>query len=176
METVTQGYNATSTTTSTGTGTTLPYTMTIGTEDVKTFTQAEVDKIVGERLSRQKQKYEDYDDLKEKAARFDEIEEQSKSELQKATERADKLQAEIDGLKNAEKIRTMREKVALETGLPVNLLSGDTEEACKEQAKNIIEFAKPNGYPQVKDGGEILNRQKMTTKQQFAQWAEQALN
>lgn len=36
-------------------------------ESEKTFTQADVDRIVGERLSREKGKYSDYDDLKEVA-------------------------------------------------------------------------------------------------------------
>ena len=58
----------------------------------KTFTQKELDAIVAERLKRERTKYEGFDELKAKAAKFDELEEASKSELQKVTERAEKLQ------------------------------------------------------------------------------------
>ena len=54
----------------------------------RTFTQAEMDAIIGERLSRERAKFADYDDLKAKASKFDATEEASKSELQKATEKA----------------------------------------------------------------------------------------
>ena len=49
----------------------------------KTFTQAELDAIVGDRLKRQKAQFADYDDVKAKASKYDEIEQQSKTELEK---------------------------------------------------------------------------------------------
>ena len=74
----------------------------------RTFSQSELNVIVEDRLKRDREKYSDYNELKAKAAKFDKIEEESKSELQKATERAEALQAELDGLKSAEAIRVMR--------------------------------------------------------------------
>ena len=35
--------------------------------------------------------------------------------------------------------------------MPVDLIQGETEEECTEQAKKIAKFAKP-GYPNVRDG------------------------
>jgi hypothetical protein len=58
-----------------------------------TFTQTDVDRIVQERLGRQKAQFKDYDDLKAKAAEFDKIAESQKSELQKAQERAEAAEA-----------------------------------------------------------------------------------
>ena len=145
-------------------------TATQETQNEAKFTQADLDRIVQDRLSREREKYGDYDALKAKAAKFDQIEEESKSELQKATERATALQGELDALKNAEKIRVMREKVAHDTGVPVTLLTGDSEDACKEQAKNILEFSRPAGYPNVKDGGEVRTTGKRTTRDSFAEW------
>ena len=110
---------------------------TVVNEVEKTFTQAELDQIVQDRLKREREKYGDYNSLKEKAARLDEIEEASKTELQKATERAEKLQAELSAMKHADEIRTIRDKVAQATGVPVGLLSGETEDACTEQANAI---------------------------------------
>ena len=140
----------------------------------KTFTQAEVDAIVGDRLKRDRQKYADYETLKEKADKFDELEESNKSELQKAMERGDALQVELDKLKGANAIRELRNKVAEETGIPAHLLTGKTEDECREQAEAIAEYAKPSGYPNVRDGGEVRNTGKPTTRQQFAEWANKA--
>ena len=51
------------------------------TTDTKTFTQAELDAVVKDRLKREREKYSDYEDLKAKAAKFDEAEEANKTEL-----------------------------------------------------------------------------------------------
>lgn len=142
----------------------------------KTFTQAEVDAIVGDRLKRDRQKYADYDTLKEKADKFDAMEEANKSELQKAIERGDALQVELDKLKGANAVREMRNKVAEETGVPAHLLTGKTEDECREQAQAIVEYAKPSSYPAIKDGGEVRHTGKATTRQQFAEWANKAFN
>ena len=107
---------------------------------------------------------------------MDEIEEASKTELQKATERAEKLESELTQLRRAEEIRQIRDKVASTTGVPATLLSGETEESCIEQAKAIMDFKSSNGYPTVKDAGEIQNTVKGSTRQQFADWANEALN
>lgn len=54
----------------------------------KTFTQADLDRVVAERLARAKPK--DYDDLKTKAAEFDKLREASQSDLEKAVAAARK--------------------------------------------------------------------------------------
>jgi len=60
----------------------------------RTFTQADVDRIVQERLARAKSTPPpDYDDLKEKAAEFDKLQESNRSDLERATERAEKAEA-----------------------------------------------------------------------------------
>ena len=45
----------------------------------KTFTQSQLNAIVADRLSREREKYAGYDELKEKAAQFDEMQEANKS-------------------------------------------------------------------------------------------------
>lgn len=57
-------------------------------QEERTFTQAEMNAIIQERVARERGKYADYDDLKAKAAQYDEAQEASKSDLQKAVERA----------------------------------------------------------------------------------------
>lgn len=69
----------------------------------KTFTQAELDAIVTDRLKREGQKYSDYDTLKAQAAKVQEFEEAQKTELQKANEAresADKRALEADARAN----------------------------------------------------------------------------
>lgn len=141
----------------------------------KTFTQAELDQIVKERLTREHEKYRDFETLKEKAAKLDEIEAKGKSELEKITEKNVKLEKELEALKKADSIRTVRDKVAAETGVPATLLSGETEDDCKEQAKAILEFKSSEGYPAVQDGGELQNKQKGSTNQQFADWMNKVM-
>ena len=144
----------------------------------KTFTQKELDAIVAERLKRERTKYEGFDELKAKAAKFDELEEASKSELQKVTERAEKLQSELDSIKKTQSLKELRERVAKEAGVPVSsmsLITGETEEVCKEQAKTIMAMLEPGSYPQVPDGGEVHNVGKGSAREQFNQWASQVL-
>lgn len=142
-----------------------------GGQDQKTFTQEEVNNIVKERLRKESSKYDDYEALKEKAKKLDELEEAGKSELEKATKKNAELQAQIDSFKKQGELRELREKVAKEVGVPAELLTGDTEETCKEHAKAILEFAKKGKYPDVPDGGEPPKTGGGTkTRDQFADW------
>lgn len=137
----------------------------------ETFTQEDVNRIVAKRVA----KYSDYEALKEKAAKYDELEEANKSELQKATERADSLQAELDAMKSAEQLRTLREEVSSSKGVPASLLTGSTKEECEAQADQLLNWAKPNSYPRVPDGGEPAGNVKKATREQFADWLNQNL-
>jgi len=141
-------------------------------QENRTFTQDEVNAIIADRLKRESSKYSDYESLRAKASKFDEMEEANKSELQKATEKADALQKKLDDLTKSNSVRDIRDKISSETGVPANLLSGDTEETCKAQAEAILKFAQqPISYPSVKDGGEIQNRNgKKTAQDQFTDW------
>ena len=96
-------------------------------------------------------------------------------ELQKAQQQAAQLQQELDTMKAAETIRLTREKVAGEKKVPAHLLTGDTEEACAKQADEILAFAQPSGYPQIRDGGDPRNPPAPTTRQKFADWAKDNL-
>ena len=142
-------------------------------QEPRVFTQEEVNSFLAKDRKQMTEKYADYEALKEKASRLDEIEAANKSELEKANEKAAKLETELKAIKEAEKIREIRESVAKETGIPANLLTGTTEEECKTQAAAIADFAKPSPYPVIKDGGEINNVGKPSTRQQFEEWTKQ---
>ncbi len=149
-----------------------------GTQGERTFTQSELNAIVTDRLSRAQEKYKDYEALKEKAAQFDAAQEAGKTELQKATERAEALQKQVDAFTKAETLRSVREKVSKETGVPAGLLFGEDEKTCREQAEAIAAYAKPTAGTGVviRDGGEVRNTGAGgSTRDLFASWANSQL-
>ena len=121
----------------------------------RTFTQTELNAIVADRLGREREKYQDYAALKEKAEKYDAEQEAGKTEIQKATERIAALQAQVDAYTKADNLRSIRDKVSKETGVPANLLYGEDEDGCKAQAEAILAYAKPQtGGTAIRDGGD----------------------
>lgn len=115
--------------------------------DPKEFTppasQEEFDRIIAERLARQdktiRAEFGDYADLKAKAAKFDEADAASKSDLQKAIERAEaaeKKVADSEAEKAAAEQKAEHEKqvaelvakVSKDTNVPAEMLRGSTLE------------------------------------------------
>jgi hypothetical protein len=115
----------------------------------KTLTQSEVDRIVAERVAREKQKFADYDDLKAAATRLKEIENASKSEQQKAQERIEELTkqlAERDQQVAQATQASLKASVAAEKGVPASALTGNTKEELEASADEILAWrdaAKP---------------------------------
>lgn len=135
----------------------------------KTFTQDDVNRIVAKRV----EKYSDYAELKEKASKYDEQVEAGKSDLQKATEKAEHLQAELNAIKREAELRNMRDEVARATGVPAELLTGTSQEVCEDQAQALLTWAQqriPNGYPRIPDGGDPIGTAKKSTRELFAEW------
>ena len=99
-------------------------------------TQADLDRIIADRLSREKAKYADYEDIKAKASEYDKVQEASKTELQKLQDRlaaSEKAAAEATA-------KALRADVAAAKGVPASLLSGDTKEALEASADALIAF------------------------------------
>ena len=114
----------------------------------KTFTQEELDRIVGERVSREKSKYAD---VEEKARKFDELQEASKTDLERITGERDtfKTTAESAAAEN------LRLRVALAKGLPSELidrLRGSNKEELEADADELLKLVKPQGHTSF-DGG-----------------------
>lgn len=65
-------------------------------KEPKTFTQEELDQIVKDRVKREREKFTDYDVLKDKASKFDEAEGAKKTAEQKAQEAADAAKHKAD--------------------------------------------------------------------------------
>jgi hypothetical protein len=107
-------------------------------EGDKTFTQSDIDRIVADRLGREKSKYADYDDLKAKAEQFDEHQAANESEtdkLRKQVEQLTKTQTEAT-------TKALRAEVAMAKGLTAaqaKRLVGATQEELEADADEILE-------------------------------------
>ena len=138
-------------------------------EPERKFTQAEMDSIIGERLKRAKEKYADYDELKAKAAKYDEAEEASKSELQKALDRAEKAEGKLKELESERRLAELRAEIAKDKGIEPGLLRGTTREELEAHADAIRAYVgSSKRYPSVPDYGETQASAGKTTAQQFA--------
>lgn len=88
----------------------------------------------------------------EKAKAYDDLQEASKTELEKAKEAAEKARKELAGLKAKEALAESRRKVAKSTGLPEHLIFGATEEEMEANAKLVAEYAKPKSGAHAHSG------------------------
>lgn len=108
----------------------------------RTFTQADLDRVVSDRLDRERKKYEGFDELKAKAAQYDELAEKDKSESEKLAGKLTKAEGERDDARS----QLLRFTVAQEKEVPaklVPLLTATSREDLESQADLILENAKP---------------------------------
>lgn len=99
-------------------------------------TQADLDKIISDRLSRERAKFADYEDLKAKAGRLAEIDEASKTESQKLTERAEAAER---ALADAQ-AEALRNSVLAKHSIPADyheFVVGATEEELTAKAEKV---------------------------------------
>ncbi len=99
----------------------------------RTFTQADVDRIVADRLARERARYADYDDLKARAAEAD----KNKSQLDKIVEKLDAAEKRAANLE----LESTRREVADELGLTlkqVKRLQGKTRDELLADGREYI--------------------------------------
>ena len=121
-------------------------------------TQDELDRVISERLSRQKESFEkqltDYDqlktakaDLESQVGTLQSTIEQSKSGQEDYTKQISDLTSKVAGYETA----NLRTRIALQNGLPFDLadrLVGEDEESIKADAERLSSFvAKPHSAP-----------------------------
>lgn len=110
------------------------------------YTQAEIDEIVAKRVARVKKQYGDYEDMKKKAAKFDEIEAANKSELEKLTDQNQKLAAQLAEREHAALIQA----ACIKHGVPadyMDLVTGADEEAIDKAAEKVAKLASASVKP-----------------------------
>lgn len=136
--------------------------------------QEDLDRLVGSRLDRERKKFADYDSLKAQATELEAIKEANKTAEQKTADRVAELEranAELTGEK-------MRSDVAAAKGVPASLLTGSTQEELEAAADALIAF---RGEQKQAPSSPALGRvngqtAKLSSAEQFAQWAESNQN
>ena len=124
-------------------------------------TQEEFDRIISERLSRQKESFEkqlaDYDqlktakaDLENQVGTLQSTIEQSKAGQEDYTKQISDLTSKVAGYETA----NLRTRIALQNGLPYDLadrLVGDDEESIKADAERLSSFVTKQHLAPLKD-------------------------
>lgn len=120
-----------------------------GGDGKRGFTQDEVDRIVADRLTRERGKFADYNDLKARAESAD----KQKSDVDKLTDAVRQL---TDRAEKAER-ETIRRDVADQLKLPkffTDKLTGTTKEDLEREGKELVETLKQMGVKLGADGGD----------------------
>ena len=99
----------------------------------------ELNTIIEKRLARERATHADYDDLKAKAAKFDEIEQAGKTQAQKDADEITALKTELAAAQDAQ----LRAEVASAKGVPVANLSGKTREELEASADALLAWKGP---------------------------------
>ncbi|RGL09008.1 DUF4355 domain-containing protein [Bifidobacterium adolescentis] len=113
----------------------------------KSFTQEQVDQIVERRLAKERGKYKDYDELKSKAMRLDEMENAGKSELDKLKESNAALRKQIDDAAAEKQHAEWVSEVAKDKGVPAELLRGSTKDELEAHADLLQAALHPASKP-----------------------------
>lgn len=111
-------------------------------------TQAELNKIIADRVSRERAKYADYADLQSKAAKFDDLEKANKSEAERLAEEANTARSEAE----AARAELLRYRVAASHGITdaddIDLfLTGKDEETLTKQAERLAARSEDSARP-----------------------------
>lgn len=102
----------------------------------RTFSQADLDRVVAERLAREQRKYGNYEDLKAKAARLDEMEAANATDIEKAAKTArDEAIKELTG-------KHLRERLLDKVEVAAAGKFADLEDARLRLAARLDEFVK----------------------------------
>lgn len=88
---------------------------------------------------------------KSKADKLDEIEEASKTALEKATERAEKAEGKVKAFEEEAKRKQWLEEVSIETGLPTSVLRGNTKEEIEAHAEILKPYFEKPSAPVVEN-------------------------
>lgn len=133
-----------------------------GAQETKTdgfapiLTQDDLNKVIAERVNRERAKYADYGDLKVKAGRLDQLEAASKTEGEKVAERIAALEAENTRIRS----ESLRARIQARHGISDEdaalFLTGADEQTLTAQAKRLADREsdrKKRGNVAPREGG-----------------------
>ena len=99
--------------------------------------QADLDRIIADRISRERAKFGDYDALKAKASEFDKLADAQKTALQKAQDRAAAAEKVAADLKARDQRAAWAEEITKGSTVPAKALRGTTQEELREHFEQI---------------------------------------
>ena len=139
-------------------------------------TQEELDAIVKARLSREREKYADYDDLKKQLADFEAKETTYQDTINDLKTRETDLTSQIESLNGdltKTRLQTAKQRIATEYGLPLDLadrLQGDDEDGFKADAERLAShFIPKQPTPPMKSNEPVISDSKDLTMKKFVQ-------
>ncbi|MDR1214465.1 MAG: DUF4355 domain-containing protein [Propionibacteriaceae bacterium] len=100
-------------------------------------TQADLDRIITDRLSRERAKYADYEQLKQDSVKLKGIEDAGKSEAQRLADEMAQIRQERDALAAESLRRQVADRKGIPTGL-AGLLAGSTEAEVEAAADQVL--------------------------------------
>ena len=139
-------------------------------------TQEELDAVIKARLSREREKYADYEDLKKQLADFEAKELTYQNTINDLKTRETELTSQVDSLNGdltQTRLQTAKQRIATEYGLPLDFaerLKGDDEDSFKADAEQLaIYFAPKQPTPPLKSNEPVISDSKDLTMKKFVQ-------
>jgi hypothetical protein len=132
-----------------------------GSEYTPPATQEELDRIIGDRLGRERDKFKDYDAIKDKASKYDAAQAgggagsgqnddvtQRLTSFEERVTAAEKTTTETQNELEATRVRLVRSEVAIDKGIAKDdliLLTATTKEDLEKQADRIVKLNAGSG-------------------------------
>ena len=129
--------------------------------ETKTFTQDQVNALLADTKRKEREKFADYDDVKAKAGRLDQIEQESKTETQKALDKAAELETELNKYRTKDQVTQWAAEITKDSEIPASVLRGSTKEELEqhfEELKGLAPKPKRTSAPAGTPSGESGSR------------------
>ena len=130
-------------------------------------TQEELDAVIKARLSREREKYADYEDLKKQLADFEAKETTYQNTINDLKTRETELVSQVESLNGdltQTRLQTAKQRIATEYGLPLDLaerLQGEDEEGFKADAERLAShFTPKQPTPPLKSNEPVIKDEK----------------
>lgn len=105
--------------------------------------QDELNRIIEARLARERGKFADYDDLREKATKFDEAQQASLSEIERERQAREAAEKELNKYRTREQVSQWAAEIVKDSAIPASVLRGSTKEELAEHFEQLKALAPP---------------------------------
>lgn len=106
-------------------------------EESKTLSQDQVNALLAKQKREIAEKFADYDDVKAKAAKLDELEQSSKTELQKLAEENATLKSRVESFERDQQVKKWAAEITKDSPVPASALRGSTREELESHFKEL---------------------------------------